>query len=97
VVGFGFADSFIRSRHHTQVTQTVRKPLCWQGVAMPKYVHIERSDTAGNYIDEIKSLPQVLDGELDDIDYIEPGTQIILTIVEMSQEEFENLPEFEGW
>ncbi len=64
---------------------------------MPKFVKIERSDTAGNYIDEIKSLPQVLDGELSDIDYIEPGTQIILTVVEMSQEEFENLPEFEGW
>ena len=64
---------------------------------MPKFMKIERSDTAGSYIDEIKSLPQVLDGELDDIDYIEPGTQIILTIVEMSQEEFESLPEFEGW
>ena len=64
---------------------------------MSKFVKIERSDTAGSYIDEIKSLPQVLDGELDDIDYIEPGTQIILTIVEMSQEEFESLPEFEGW
>lgn len=64
---------------------------------MPKFVKIERSDTAGSYVDEIKSLPQVMDGELSDIDYTEPGTQIILTIVEMSQEEFENLPEFEGW
>lgn len=64
---------------------------------MPKFVKIERSDTAGDYIDEIKSLPRVLDSELNDIDDIEPGTQIILTIVEMSQEEFKSLSEFEGW
>ena len=64
---------------------------------MPKYIKVERSDTAGSYIEELKDIPGVLDGEFDDIEYIQPGVQVILTVVEMSQEEYEALPEFMGW
>ena len=64
---------------------------------MPKFVKIERSDTAGSYIDEKKDIPQIVDGELDDFEYLPAGTQLILNVVEMEESEFENLPEFEGW
>lgn len=62
-----------------------------------KYIKVERSDTAGNYVDELKDIPQIIDGELDDFDYLPAGTQLILTVVEMEESEFETLPEFEGW
>jgi hypothetical protein len=65
--------------------------------SLPKFIKIERSDTAGSYIEELKDIPQMIDGEFDDIEYLASGTQMILTIVEMSQEEYEALPEFDGW
>ncbi len=64
---------------------------------MPKFIKIERSDTSGNYIEQKKDLAGMIEGELDDIEYLEAGTQIILTVVEMSQDEYETLPEFDGW
>ena len=64
---------------------------------MPKFIKIERSDTSGNYIEQKKDLARMIEGELDDIEYLEAGTQIILTVVEMSQDEYETLPEFDGW
>ena len=62
-----------------------------------KYIRVERSDTAGGYIDKLQDIPQVIDGEFDDFEYLPEGTQLILTVVEMEESEFENLPEFEGW
>jgi len=64
---------------------------------MPKFIKIERSDTAGNYIEDKKDLAGMIEGELDDLEYLEAGMQIILTVVEMSQEEYDALPEFVGW
>lgn len=64
---------------------------------MPKFIKIERSDTTGNYIEQKKDLARMIEGELDDIEYLEAGTQIILTVVEMSQDEYETLSEFDGW
>jgi hypothetical protein len=59
---------------------------------MTKYIKVERSDAPGSYIEEFKNILNILDGEFDN-----PGVQIILTVVEMSQEEYESLPEFSGW
>jgi hypothetical protein len=61
------------------------------------FVKIERSDMAGSYIQEAKDIPSMMDGELDGIEFLDVGTTITLTIVEMSQEEYDDLPEFEGW
>jgi len=64
---------------------------------MPKYIKVERSDMDGAYIEELKDIPGVLESEFDDIEYIQTGVQVILTVVEMSQDEYESLTEFMGW
>lgn len=61
------------------------------------YVKIERSDAAGSYIEDAKGVRTAMDGELDDLQYLAPGTTITLTVVKMTPEEYEALPEFEGW
>jgi hypothetical protein len=63
-----------------------------------KYIKITRSDADGSYIEEKKNLRDVLDAEfLDELDNTEPGTSVTFTVVEMEQELFENLAEFQGW
>jgi len=59
-----------------------------------KYVKVKLHGGA-SYIQPIKDLHQVLDGELADISF---GQKITLTFepVNMTDEEYENLPEFEG-
>jgi hypothetical protein len=43
-------------------------------------------------------LANVIDGEVvENLDYAEPGTEVTLTIVEMTEQEYEKLDEFEGW
>lgn len=64
---------------------------------MPKYVKITRSDLSGSYIVSVEEAPGMVQSELDGIEYDTPGTSITLTAVEMSRDEFENLPEFKGW
>lgn len=65
---------------------------------MKKYIKVERSDTAGCYVNELKDIPAIVEGELfEDVEFLPTGAQLILTIVEMEESEFENLPEFEGW
>lgn len=62
-----------------------------------KYIQITRSDVTGNYIEKRENIIAAVEGELDNIDYMDMGTQIILTIVDMEQQDFEKLPEFLGW
>ena len=62
-----------------------------------KYIRAERSDTDGGYVDKLQDILNMIDGEFDDFEYLPEGTQLILTVVEMEESEFENLPEFEGW
>ena len=64
---------------------------------MPMFIKIERSDTAGCYLESLSKLHDAIDGEWDAEDQLEEGTQITLTVVEMSQEEYDALPEFYGW
>ena len=33
----------------------------------------------------------------EDLKYMEPGTTATIDVLEMTEEEFNNLPEFEGW
>ena len=64
---------------------------------MPNYIRVERSDVFGHYTVDQDQLGNVLDGEFDDLQWMELGTQITLTVVKMDKEEFESLPEFLGW
>ena len=62
-----------------------------------KYIRITRSDTPGGYVDLVKNTAGLVDAELDGIDYLDPGTSVTLTVVEMSEREYAELPEFTGW
>lgn len=60
---------------------------------MAIFIKIEREDM-GFYIDRLENIQNILDGEILNGDVGEPVT---LTLVEMTQEEYDNLPEFMGW
>ena len=63
-----------------------------------KYIKITRSDVEGSYIVPKEDISDAVDGEIiTDLDYVEPGTSVTLTIVEMTEEEYEKLEEFAGW
>ncbi len=64
---------------------------------MAKYIKVTRSDTSGSYIDTLQNIPDFINSEFDDFNYLDPGVSITLTIVEMPKDEFDNLPEFDGW
>lgn len=62
------------------------------------YIKITRSDTDGSYIQPLDDIQYAIDAELDGAaEWGEPGTKITLELVEMSEEEYEALPEFTGW
>lgn len=62
-----------------------------------KYIKVTRSDTPGSYIQPLADLAAVIDGEFDGIDWMDAGTTICLEVVVMTEEEYEALPEFDGW
>jgi len=69
---------------------------------MPKFIQVTRSDVGGRYVQRpangrVAWASSILEGELDDINFLDPGTTITFTVVEMSEEEYAKLPEFEGW
>ena len=64
---------------------------------MKKYIKVKRSDVAGNYTQDVREISDAVQAELDDIEYLPVGTTITLTVVEMTEQEYESLPEFEGW
>ena len=61
---------------------------------MSTYIKVTRNDMPGSYVQKIEEIGNALDGELDGAT---PGTAITFTLVEMTDEEYENTPEFEGW
>ena len=62
-----------------------------------KYIKIERPDY-GSYIQPVSQLLSAIDANIvDAIDYTEVGEQLILTVVEMPEEEYAKLDEFTGW
>lgn len=64
---------------------------------MPKFINVTRNDVSGGYTQPLSEVLNALDGEFDGIDTIPNGTTIILKVVEMSQKEYDELPEFMGW
>jgi hypothetical protein len=59
-----------------------------------KYLKITRPREGGSYIQPINEIANAIDGEFDGA---EAGEKICLELVEMSDEEFEALPDFAGW
>lgn len=64
---------------------------------MPKFIKVTRSDNQGGYIQSLKEAMNIIDGEFDDIEDMPVGTTVHLTVVEMTQEEYDNLGDFQGW
>ncbi len=64
---------------------------------MSNYLKFERSDIEGSYIVDRQQLSGCIDGEIDDLRYLELGTKFTITVVEMDEDIFESLPEFLGW
>jgi hypothetical protein len=60
---------------------------------MAKFIKITRPGMGG-YIQPIESIADAVDGEFDGA---YPGDAITLTLVEMSREEYDAMPEFKGW
>ena len=63
-----------------------------------QYAKISREPNGGNYIVSLEDLVSSMDNELEsNEEWAETGEKIIVEFVEMDEEEFNNLPEFEGW
>jgi len=62
-----------------------------------KYLKFERSDISGSYTVDRKQLDGCIDGEFDDLQFLEVGTRFTLTVIEMDEDKFGSLPEFMGW
>ncbi len=60
-----------------------------------KYIRVTRSDTPYNYTQELWGLGDAIEAEFDDFPLMSTGTSVTLTVVEMSEEEYAALPEFE--
>ena len=62
---------------------------------MTKFIQVTHSDDAGKLTCRLDQLKDTLDEEFDCIGFV--GSSVIFTVVEMTDEEYENLPEFTGW
>jgi len=52
----------------------------------------------GSYIQPLNLLKDALSGEFDGVEeYAEVGDKLTIEIIEMPEEEYDKLPEFEGW
>ncbi len=64
---------------------------------MSKYIRFSRSDLSGSYIQPLSKISEAVQTEFEYMDEIESGTIISLEVVDMTEQEYENLPEFTGW
>lgn len=62
-----------------------------------KYIKVTRSDADGSYIDTVKHLQSIVEGEFDNIENMTPGQTVTLTVVEIEEGAFKLLEEFSGW
>lgn len=63
-----------------------------------KYIQVSREGIGSGYIEKREHILSAIDGELlESLDDMEIGDSITLTIVDMTEEEFNNLEEFSGW
>jgi hypothetical protein len=64
---------------------------------MSKFIKVTRSDLPGSYTQRWAEIASAIAAELEDANEYEPGTVISLEVIEMDEEEYEKLPEFQGW
>ena len=62
-----------------------------------RLTHSEREDDSGASSVYPADKPDALVEEIREMQYNEVGEKWIITVEEMSQEKFDNLPEFTGW
>ena len=71
--------------------------MCDDLAVKQKYVKVTRSDQAGSYVQPKNMLDTIIDAEFDGLDYLDDGTSVTLTVVSMTDKEYEALSEFDGW
>jgi hypothetical protein len=59
-----------------------------------KYLKIKRFNARGSYIQPMGAIQDIIDSEFSDS---EIGDRIILELVEMTEDEYNKIPEFMGW
>ena len=59
-----------------------------------KYIKITRADERGSYVQPMEEVYSAIDGEFMDGTL---GSKITLELLEMTDTEYEKLPEFTGW
>jgi hypothetical protein len=66
---------------------------------MSKYVKVTRPDCGKtNYAQPVREIRNILDGEFDGFEeWAEVGDIIQFEVIEMDDEEYSKLKEFEGW
>lgn len=60
-------------------------------------VHPIENIFVGGYIQSFNKILEAIDGEFDDIEDMDIGTKIVMEVVEMTEQEYNKLPEFEGY
>lgn len=61
---------------------------------MKKFVQVTRSDEDGSYVERIKDIDNCINAEFSDA---RPGTKLTLELLDMTEDEYDKLPEFMGW
>jgi hypothetical protein len=65
---------------------------------MATYVKISRPNIGGSYIQPLDQLANAIDAEFDGVkEWAEPGEIISFEFIEMDDEAYKLLPEFDGW
>lgn len=67
--------------------------MCGQNTEKKKYVQVSLDGMIG-YTQPLSAVSTAIEA---DFDCAELGTKLTLELVEMTEEQFENLPEFDGW
>lgn len=62
-----------------------------------KYARITISESGGAYIQPVSELANAIDAEFDSAEFMEAGFKLTIELVDMTDEEYEKLPEFDGW
>lgn len=65
-------------------------------MTLKRFVKISM-DSGNSYLRPIENIRDAIDIEFDAPEYFEVGDKFILEIIDMTQEDYEKLPEFEGW
>ena len=64
---------------------------------MPKFIKITHSNSKSGYFVPCKEIGYVVKNMYDNMEHVDTGESVIFTVIEMSQDEFDKLPEFTRW